>query len=576
MSALVYTGMLYTPLSKSDIRVLTVETHDEGSISCYLHTVTLSVELKFTALSYVWGDQSVKEVIKINGHPFPIGANLWKALKDISQIDWFTKDSYLWIDAVCINQDDNGEKSEQIPKMAQIYSLASRVIASIVPTDVLTEDNFKLLSGMAQTVKSARDGGISPVELRKSSDERFGGDSWRQRPYDLLMELTTLPWFSRVWVRQEVALAAKWPIILIGKYQMHMDDLCDLWRTVSNEREIFDQPRLRAMDNIRTMIHYTGIVLKEIGQALDTAGLLLHVILSYGVAQATLPHDQIYGLLGQVYALIEKTNNPPLPSQLDPDYTRPFEKVYHEFTVYILEHTRDLRLIETVYRELGGVPSWVPDLRHLGSDMTWNMPKVKANLKFSESRNELQVEGIRTSVLQTSLPCMRNASLCLLDLRDRVNDFEERIIKPSAEITNTPLETVREKWFDNISKNNKREEEELYQKMLAIIAEPPDIELSDYCLTMDDASVRFLVFLDNIYVLFQNGNFGVCNRRDAVVEKGDILCLFKGAHHPWVLRPVAGGYVFVASCTLTDYMYSKDIREEWFFNQSQCEVFNIL
>ncbi|KAI1474392.1 HET-domain-containing protein [Daldinia eschscholtzii] len=567
---------IYTPLSNSDIRLLTVESCDEGSISCYLHKIPLSVELKYTALSYVWGDQSTKKVIKLNEHLFPVGTNLYKALQDILQLDWFTKDSYLWVDAICINQDDNIEKSKQIPRMAQIYSSASRVIASIVPTDGLTEDDFKLLSGLAQEVKSVRDVGIDPVTLRQSTDEKSGGDSWRQRPYDLLMELTTLPWFSRVWVRQEVALAAEWPTILIGRYQMPMSDLCDLWCTVSNEREMFDQPRLRGMANIRMMIHHTRVVLKELGLALDTSGLLLHVMLSYGVAKATLPHDQIYGLLGQVYALIEKTNNPPLPSQLTPDYTKPYEQVYHEFVVYILEHTGDLRILETVYRELDGVPSWVPDFRYLGSDMTWNIPKVKANLKLSESKNELRVEGVRTSILKAFLPRMANASLCLSDLRDRVNDFEERIIKPSAEITNTPLETVRKKWFDNISKNIKREEEELYQKLLAIIVEQPDINLSEYSLVMDDASVRFLVFLDNIYVLFQNGNFGVCNRRDAVIGEDDILCLFKSAHHPSILRPVASGYVFVASCTLTDYIYSDDIREEWFFNQSQCEVFNLI
>ncbi|KAI2777952.1 HET-domain-containing protein [Daldinia loculata] len=479
---------------------------NEESISCYLHTVPFSIDLKYTALSYLWGDQSTKEVITINGHLFSVGINLYKALEDLSQQGWSPKDSRPWVDAICINQDDNSEKSEQIPRIARIYRSASRVIVSIIATNTLTENVVKLLSDLAD--------GLKP----------FGGDSWRQRPYALLRKLTRLPWFSRIWVRQEVTLAAEWPTIVIGKYQIHMLDLFNLLSMISNDRKL-EYP---------------------------LTGFPLHIILSYREAEATLPHDQVYGFLGQVYAFIEKTNSRSLPSQLNPDYTKPYEEVYHEFVAYIFEQNRDLRLLETTSRKLRGIPSWY--------DM--DTPHVKANLKLSKSRRELQAEGIKISICQALLLPMPKVSLYVSHLRDRNNDIKEKIIKPSAVITNTPYEVLREKWFENISKDDRSQGKELYEKLLVFVAERHNEDLSKYRLRKDESSLNFLVLLDKIQVLFQNGNFGICNRHDAVIERGDILCLIER-------------YVFVSSCKLTDATPDHSVRTDW-VQQHHCEFFDLI
>lgn len=51
----------------------------------------------------------------------------------------------LWIDAVCINQDDLMEKEEQIPLMATIYSTASRVVADLGPASEDSDAGLRLL-----------------------------------------------------------------------------------------------------------------------------------------------------------------------------------------------------------------------------------------------------------------------------------------------------------------------------------------------------------------------------------------------------------------------------------------------
>ncbi|KAL4911360.1 heterokaryon incompatibility protein-domain-containing protein [Aspergillus multicolor] len=84
----------------------------------------------FDALSYVWGRDLAPEPISPNGHEKIVTANLAGILK------YFTKRHIksltvppLWIDAPCINQDDNEEKGHRVGMMQDIYTSASRVLS---------------------------------------------------------------------------------------------------------------------------------------------------------------------------------------------------------------------------------------------------------------------------------------------------------------------------------------------------------------------------------------------------------------------------------------------------------------
>jgi hypothetical protein len=79
----------------------------------------------FDALSYEWGPpDSPREDIKLQDQIISIGENLWYALHCLrdqtSLID-------LWIDGLCINQEDPLEKSHQVGMMGEIYKAASFV-----------------------------------------------------------------------------------------------------------------------------------------------------------------------------------------------------------------------------------------------------------------------------------------------------------------------------------------------------------------------------------------------------------------------------------------------------------------
>ncbi len=79
----------------------------------------------YRALSYVWGSSERTHEIWIDGHPIPITANLFEALRAIQE--QARVDTYIWADAICINQEDATERSEQVQLMRTIYHDAIHV-----------------------------------------------------------------------------------------------------------------------------------------------------------------------------------------------------------------------------------------------------------------------------------------------------------------------------------------------------------------------------------------------------------------------------------------------------------------
>ncbi|KAI0413224.1 heterokaryon incompatibility protein-domain-containing protein [Xylaria grammica] len=122
-------GLKYTPLepSKNQIRLLTLSNGEwNDRIKCQLHVVSLDDQPKYEALSYVWGSSNDLVDIDVNGVAFSATRNLHAALRRLREHipdEGSNEDSRtLWIDAVCINQNDPEEKRHQVQLMGDIYS----------------------------------------------------------------------------------------------------------------------------------------------------------------------------------------------------------------------------------------------------------------------------------------------------------------------------------------------------------------------------------------------------------------------------------------------------------------------
>lgn len=125
---------------KWEIRLLTLlpprryDTRPEGK----LETVSLTDDLEFIALSYVWGDPGVTDEVIIDGAVVDVTVNLAAALWYFKEYDMLRgipdgRPLQIWIDAVCINQDDLDERAQQVAFMKDIYSSAKHVFSWLGP-----------------------------------------------------------------------------------------------------------------------------------------------------------------------------------------------------------------------------------------------------------------------------------------------------------------------------------------------------------------------------------------------------------------------------------------------------------
>ncbi|KAK3933541.1 heterokaryon incompatibility protein-domain-containing protein [Diplogelasinospora grovesii] len=188
----------YTPLPDGSIRLLVLLPGRDADdpVRCQLVDYTLrgsgDVPDLYEALSYVWGGPEKPGSIFIGpgfSHRLATTASLHAALL---RLRGRTVKRVLWIDAVCINQDDRAEKANQIRLMAEIYCRASRVIIWLGEPD---GDEIEAL----QVIRAAAVAAAGEDDAPEVSN----GDTGRQGVISLIRR----PWFQRIWVLQEAAAA---------------------------------------------------------------------------------------------------------------------------------------------------------------------------------------------------------------------------------------------------------------------------------------------------------------------------------------------------------------------------------
>ena len=225
----------YSPLLEGEtIRVLTL-LHDSESrpIHCQLHPRKNRDDFEYDALSYAWQGESQTSSINIISEntifKLDVIPNLEAALRQLRNPD---HDRFLWVDAICINQDSNEEKSQQVPKMAQIYSEAA---------------NVRIWLGKDDANKSA----VAMEFIKRILDfdnfDRLIADDRLVKEWAALLSLMKRTWFGRRWVIQEVALARRaW--LHCGREFITWDDFADAVRLFEERTETIEEHFIKAPD----------------------------------------------------------------------------------------------------------------------------------------------------------------------------------------------------------------------------------------------------------------------------------------------------------------------------------------
>ncbi|KAH7213726.1 heterokaryon incompatibility protein-domain-containing protein [Fusarium oxysporum] len=94
------------------------------SLECTFETVHLASAPPYEALSYTWGEEAASVRILLNGKEFLVRRNLAFALAALR----ISEPRVLWVDALCINQQDTTERNHQVGMMGGIFRRAERVL----------------------------------------------------------------------------------------------------------------------------------------------------------------------------------------------------------------------------------------------------------------------------------------------------------------------------------------------------------------------------------------------------------------------------------------------------------------
>jgi hypothetical protein len=186
------TGSVYKALNaaRQEIRLATLLAGSfEGDIQVTLSTFPLSKELRYEALSYVWGDPNVTRPITLNGHTFELTTSLEAAIRHLRFQD---RDRVFWIDAISVNQIDNDERNSQVLLIRDIYTHYERCIAWLGEEDDNTKDAISFLKFFAQDNHLHERDGFSDV---KRNVEQLTAEIWdkffEERPqiFSLILDL---------------------------------------------------------------------------------------------------------------------------------------------------------------------------------------------------------------------------------------------------------------------------------------------------------------------------------------------------------------------------------------------------
>lgn len=341
----------FTPCTPSDVVVETT-----------LNTVSLAANPRYHALSYVWGEPSRSHKIQTNGCELRTTKNLEVALKHLqTHMGTSVEALPLWVDAICINQNDLIERSEQVAMMHKIYSKACNVLIWLGEGDEYSDELFDYLgdSSFLESLEEARrTQGRSPTphEVRASAIFDYNIDE--------------RPWWGRIWVLQELVLAHQDPVVLCGTRRSTWDTMFRCRKLLSSPSGQLnsqswipdqDKPEIPSFSFNSVMSHHWHWAGLRDDFRRDGPLPLHDALIALRDTKTRDKRDFVYGLLGLV--------KPEDAAKINIDYTKSPMFIYKSVMehVWICGHI-DL-LSEVIPRlrfarslEMDGWPSWVPDL----------------------------------------------------------------------------------------------------------------------------------------------------------------------------------------------------------------------
>ena len=386
------------------IRVLKILPRaNEWRLRCSLKVIDLNKTPIYDCLSYTWSDPIYHELsagypsdvrrmtgnldheLECDGKMIPITENLEDALLQLRDSGFISEpvegsqeneQGFIWIDAVCINQKSEAEKSVQIAMMDEIYSGARRVIAWLGRCDEHTHPALEIIQRLKTILPKKPQVTFTDFEGPEYLS-LFGNPPISSQKWNDYAAFIQRAWFNRVWIIQEAFLAKRIDVIC-GPHILSWEH--DFWKVAKFLRETNlgtllmeqanntahpDQKSLTYVNNSLNNQHQLEIMREEAAKK----PLLLEKLLVYSrFFQAGQAEDHVYGLLG-IWKSSNKTKKLPEDMRLNQSLNKKSEdfvaQVFTQYSWVSIRNTKDLNILSLVddpsTRKQHGLPSWVPD-----------------------------------------------------------------------------------------------------------------------------------------------------------------------------------------------------------------------
>lgn len=276
----------------SEIRLLYIHNGSfEDRIKCDITCHPLKSAPIFRAISYAWGQKQSGQDVYVGGNRWVVRENCYYALQ---QARHFHPDSYLWIDSICIDQEDSEEKSAQVAIMGEIYAQAVEVLACVGPADESSEYIQQKLPIIDKIIQDfPEDWYDYGIEQARAYWNPPGGEDAVIRLADHWDVFCDRPYFHRLWVVQELYEAKHSFKILCGMTLLSWDKLVDLqWALYSCFNLLHDAPTARGS---------CSEAIKDLDGLLDMhddkAFEFYYFMISVCNLDCEDPRDRIYGTL---------------------------------------------------------------------------------------------------------------------------------------------------------------------------------------------------------------------------------------------------------------------------------------
>lgn len=461
-------GMDYRPLPADTIRLLRIRKDAAADYAGALVIAKLTDAPPYYTLSYCWGTDPQNIPIRVGEGTMCINSDLALGLRRLRELAGGVPEldhqiQYVWIDRICINQNDVSERSSQVCLMGEIYSRSIRTLIWLGPETASSSQAWFLIDRIysvfkGQTLEATT---LIDIPLKLFSNERhmtLGLPDLTHEHWAYLDTLLRLPWFTRIWVVQEVVLSSQDPIIVHGQhlYPWHRLGWAASWL---RRNGYFRLPWLpEALRNVDEM---SNIRRSQVRWPLDT--LLTTTSVKF---HASDQRDKVYGLLG---IAAETQGITKMPAALQPDYCLTVNQVYLRTAKFLLHKHRSLALLirtkhtsiypgrqEHLY-DFTSLPTWVPNW----SDFT------VFDREIAKSYSWISYSG-RTQPAVLSYPdhCQASGGRPAQILETESDD----ILKVSGIKVDEVLHVFRFNQVEHMSVSFKEDFETITQRMLSSIA----------------------------------------------------------------------------------------------------------